>query len=58
MKGLPIEYTDLLYYAKTLNFYEKPDYNFIRKKLWAGLLDTNYEDLRQNIIMYDWSDRD
>lgn len=58
LKGLPLEYVDIMYYAKTLNFYEQPDYDLIRKKLWAALMETDYEELKNNIIMYDWHTRE
>jgi|LauGreDrversion4_2_1035121.scaffolds.fasta_scaffold274090_2 hypothetical protein len=29
--GLPIEFEDLLFYAKSLKFTDRPDYNFIKK---------------------------
>ena len=49
---------DILTYAKTLNFYEQPNYDMIRKKLWAALMETDYEELRKQIIVYDWSNRE
>jgi hypothetical protein len=35
--GLPIEFEDLLKYARTLAFKERPDYGFIRKMFDAIL---------------------
>jgi hypothetical protein len=35
--GLPIEFEDLLKYARTLNFTDRPDYSFIRKMFDAIL---------------------
>ena len=47
-----------MHYAKTLSFYEKPDYQYIRKKLWSALLETDYEELKNNVIIYDWNQRE
>lgn len=33
---------DLMHYVKTLSFYERPDYIYIRKKLWNALMETDY----------------
>ena len=55
LKGLPLYYVDILYYAKTLNFYEKPNYEMIRQKLWSALMETDYEELQSHTILYDWN---
>ena len=57
-KCLSFELIDLMHYAKTLSFYEKPDYQYIRKKLWSALLETDYEELKNNVIIYDWNQRE
>lgn len=40
---MSFELIDMMYYIKTLSFYEKPDYTFLRKKLWSALMETDYE---------------
>ena len=48
---MPLEVIDLTYYIKSIEFYEKPDYHFIRKMLYQCLE-------RQNIefdVVYDWN---
>jgi hypothetical protein len=47
--GLPIEFEDLLKYARTLNFTDRPDYSFIRKMFDAILFRAQYPDFN-----YDW----
>jgi len=42
---------DLVYYIRTLEFYEKPDYNYIRKMLYACLEREQFD----TTIMYDWN---
>ena len=58
LKGLPLEYLEMFREIKSLKFYEKPDYDLLRKKLWIALMETNYEELKKCIITYDWQERD
>lgn len=30
-------------YIRTVSFYEKPDYGYLKKKIWNALLETDYE---------------
>lgn len=48
---MPLEIIDILYYIKSIEFYERPDYEFIRKMFYRCL---EREDLEQHII-YDWN---
>jgi len=34
---MPIEFIDLTYYIKSIEFYERPDYNYIRKTIYRVL---------------------
>jgi hypothetical protein len=47
--NLPIEFEDLLKYARTLNFTDRPDYSFIRKMFDSILFRAQYPDFN-----YDW----
>lgn len=48
---------DLLWYIRSVNFYEKPDYDFIRGKLYAMVM--HKTEVKANIeIKYDWNDRE
>ena len=57
-KSMSFELIDLMNYVKTLSFYEKPDYQYIRKKLWGALMETDYEELKNNVIIFDWNQRE
>ena len=47
---------DLLWYIRSVNYYEKPDYDFIRNKLYAMILSkTGIKELE---IKYDWNERE
>lgn len=48
---LPIEVIDLVYYVRSLEFYEKPDYNYIRKMLYGCLEREQFD----GMIIYDWN---
>ena len=48
---MPLEIIDLMYYARSIEFYEKPDYDFIRKLFYRCL---ERESMEQSII-YDWN---
>lgn len=57
-KGVSFELIDIMYYIQTLSFYEKPDYQFLKKKLFNALEDHNCEDILNGTILYDWSQRE
>lgn len=48
---MPLEIIDLVYYVRSIEFYEKPDYDFIRKLFYKCL---EREPFGNNII-YDWN---
>ncbi len=50
-KGLPIEMKDLYFYVRSLEFYEKPDYNYIRSNLRASLSKST----TRKDFLYDWN---
>ena len=47
--GLPIEFEDLLFYARSLAFTDRPDYSFIKKMLDSVLFRAQYTD-----FTFDW----
>ena len=48
---MPLVFNDMLYYVRTLNFYLKPDYDFIRGLLHKGLIEgeENWK------MVFDWN---
>lgn len=34
---MPLEFIDLIYYVRSIEFYERPDYDFIRKLFYRSL---------------------
>jgi hypothetical protein len=48
-KDLPIEFEDLIRYARFLNFADRPDYGYLRKMMDAVFYRANFIDLE-----YDW----
>lgn len=48
---MPLEVIDLMYYIKSIEFYEKPDYDFIRKILYRCLERESFD----NNVIYDWN---
>ena len=48
---MPLELIDMLYYTKTIEFYEKPDYDFLRRLMYRCL---EREEIDYNLI-YDWN---
>jgi hypothetical protein len=48
---MPLEIIDLMYYVRSIEFYEKPDYDFIRKLFYRCL---EREAVDSNIV-YDWN---
>lgn len=47
--GLPIEFEDLLKYARTMGFTDRPDYSFIKKMFDSVLFRAQYAD-----YLFDW----
>ncbi len=47
---------DLFWYIRSINFYEKPDYDFIRSHLYSMILSKS--EIKTHIeIKYDWNER-
>ena len=47
--GLPIEFEDLLFYTRSLQFTDRPDYGFIKKMFDSVLFRAQYPD-----FIFDW----
>jgi hypothetical protein len=48
---MPLEIIDLMYYVRSIEFYERPDYDFLRKLFYRCL---EREAIDSNLI-YDWN---
>lgn len=51
---MPLSFVDLLSYVRTLNFFEKPDYDYIRLLLHRAF---NPEEDNMSIV-FDWNKMD
>jgi hypothetical protein len=48
---MPLEVIDLMYYIRSIEFYERPDYDFIRKMFYHCLERESFD----HHIIYDWN---
>lgn len=51
---MPLQFIDLLTYVRTLNFYERPDYNYIRTVI-HGAFDWDDDEMS---MVFDWNKMD
>ena len=48
---MPLELIDMMYYARSIEFYERPDYDFLRRLFYRCL---EREEMNYNLV-YDWN---
>lgn len=48
---MPFEIVDLMYYIRSIEFYEKPDYDFVRRMFFRVLEREQFD----HCLLYDWN---
>ena len=56
---MPLELCDILEYSKSLNYFEKPDYDFLRKCLYSAFENSiNDPEFMPITVVFDWHTRE